>query len=110
MTSSILRSLRTTLVATTVAITLSTAVATCWAQEQSQNASHRGGAVLKGSERHPVEPDSLNRDPILIAQVGGLWCYTNNGKYPMMVWVQPGSSCSVNVNFWPYVLYGIAGY
>ena len=110
MTSSILRSLRATLVATTVAITLTAAVATCGAQEQSQNASPRGGAILKGSERRPVEPDSLNRDPVLIAQVAGLWCYTSYGKYPMLVWAQPGSSCSVNVYFWPYVLYGIAGY
>ena len=110
MTSSIPRSLRATLVAAIVAITLSSAVTACWAQEQSQNKSYLGGTILKDSERRPVEPNSLNRDPILIAQVGGLWCYTNYGKYPMLVWVQPGSSCSVNVYFWPYVLYGIAGY
>lgn len=119
MKSSILRTVHATLVATTLAITVSAAVTTCSAKEQSQNevgldgtvnASHRDGAVLKRSERGPVEPDILNRDPILIAQVAGLWCYTNYGKYPMQVWVLLGSACQVNVYFYPYVLWGTAGY
>ncbi len=119
MKSSILRKLRPALVATTLAVTLSSAVTLCLAQEQSQNEVAINGrvslpqadrAVLNRLERGLIEPDSLNQDPLLIAQAGGLWCYTNYGRYPMAYVMPVGSWCSVNVNFYPYVLQGTVGY
>lgn len=119
MKSSILRKLRPALVATTLAVTLSATVTLCLAQEQSQKEvavngnvtlPHSDGAVLNRSERGLIEPDSLNQDPLLIAQAGGLWCYTNYGRYPMLYLAPVGSVCSVNVGFYPYVLPGTVGY
>lgn len=119
MKSSILGKLRLALVATTLAVTLGATVTLCLAQEQSQNEvasngkiiqPHSDGAVLNRSERGLLEPDSLNQDPLLIAQAGGLWCYTDFGRYPMLILAPVGSVCSVRVNFYPWVLQGTVGY
>jgi hypothetical protein len=119
MKKSILTKLRPALVATTLAMTLSATVTLCSAQERSQNevvltaignSTHSDRAVLNHLERGLIEPDSLNQETILIAQVGGLWCYTGYGRYPMLIWAPVGSVCSVNVGFYPYVLQGTVGY
>lgn len=119
MKSSILSKLRPALVATTLAVTFSGAVTLCLAQEQSQNEAPLNGkvslpqtdkTVQNRLERDVMEPDSLSQDPLLLAQAGGLWCYTNYGRYPMAYVMPVGSWCSVNVNFYPYVLQGTVGY
>lgn len=119
MKSSILGKLRVAVVATTLALTFSAAENLCVAQERSQNEvavdgkatlSHLDRAVLNRLERDLIEPDSLNHDPLLIAQVGGLWCYTSYGPYPMFYEAPLGSACHVDVYFYPYVLEGIVGY
>lgn len=54
--------------------------------------------------------DRLDRTSTLVAQAPASWCYTNYGRYPMMVAMPPGYACQVNVPFWPYIVAGVTGY
>jgi hypothetical protein len=110
MKSSILNTVRATTVAATLAITLS---ASCWARVQSQNdvrLDEKTSGSTRGSGQDIVEGAILDRDVVLTAQAPAPWCYTSNGRYPMMVALPPGAFCQVNVAFWPYVLTGVTGY
>jgi hypothetical protein len=112
MKSSIFSALRATLVAATLVITLS---ATCWAREQKQTdprLNDTTNASSNGSTQDVAEGATLQPEAVLSAQVPppAPWCYTSNGRYPMVVALPPGVFCQVNVAFPPYVLTGVTGY
>ena len=65
--------------------------------------------MTRTSSHDHVETRGSGPQIVLIAQ-GVEWCYTTYGTYPMAVWSPVGSTCHVNVAFYPYVLYGVVGY
>jgi hypothetical protein len=67
------------------------------------------GIPFEGSERDP-EAGILNAGSLLFAQAPATWCYTSYGRFPMVVALPVGVSCTVNVAFYPYTLYGTTGY
>jgi hypothetical protein len=111
--------LRSFVIATSIALTFSGVAVLCSAQPRSHQGatlnSVAGSAISEGSiqgpaERLMVEPARLNQVSNLVAQAGGLWCYTSYGRYPMLILAPVGSVCNVNVNFYPYVLQGTVGF
>ena len=75
---------------------------------QLLNASDRDSTALAVSERGP-EAGRLDPDPSF-QQMPAPWCYTNYGRFPMLVALPPGYVCSVNLPYWPFVVTGITGY
>jgi hypothetical protein len=62
-------------------------------------------------ERDFVQKERLDRDEVLLAQAPALFCYTAYGRYPMVVALPPGVSCTVpNVPYSGWLAYGITGY
>jgi hypothetical protein len=109
MKSSILSIARAALVAATLVVTLS---ATSRAQEQEQSRVHLSVASSRASSQDLVEGATLQSKAELFTQAlpPAPWCYTDYGRFPMLVALPPGYACHVNVAFWPYVLNGITGY
>jgi hypothetical protein len=73
------------------------------------NLPHSDGTVFKIPEPDP-DAGGLSGDPLLFAQQPATWCYTNFGRFPMLVALPPGYGCSVNLPTWPYLVTGITGY
>jgi hypothetical protein len=67
---------------------------------QLVDASDRGGPASPVSELAPLS----------VAQQPALWCYTSYGRFPMLVALPPGYSCSVSLAYYPYFVTGITGY
>src|SRR6516164_3644065 len=107
MKSSISSTLRSTLVAATLVITLSPA---CWAREQNQTDVRPDETISvspKSTALDLVEGGTMQRDAVLSAQAAAPWCYTSYGRYPMLVAMPPGAFCQVNVPFYPFILTGV---
>ena len=49
---------------------------------------------------------NLDGNPRLVAQLWGLYCYTDYGRYPMLDSTPLGFPCHVRIRFWPYVADG----
>jgi hypothetical protein len=80
-------------------------------------------ALLIGSSSVSAQPGSksnafstystlngLSAESPTLAQQPAPWCYTNVGRFPMLVALPAGVSCTVQVNFYPWVLYGTTGF
>jgi hypothetical protein len=110
MKSSILNTARATIVAASLVITLGNA---CWGQEQNQTDVRLDQATsvsTKVSGQDLVDSRILNLDVFSTWQAPAPWCYTNYGRFPMVVALPPGAFCQVNVSYYPYVLTGVTGY
>jgi hypothetical protein len=54
--------------------------------------------------------NGLGAESPALEQQPAPWCYTNVGRFPMLVALPAGVSCTVQVNFYPWVLYGTTGF
>jgi hypothetical protein len=109
MKTSICSTLRATLVAASLVVSLS---ANCLAREQNQPDIRYNDmiSVSPTGNAHDLAAGAVHRDAFLSAQAAAPWCYTSYGRYPMVVPLPAGASCRVNVPFWPYVLTGVTGF
>jgi hypothetical protein len=116
MKNLIFNTLRAARVMTTLAASLHGTATLAVAQEQRHSAVESIASLTPNAtslDRASKTPaDSLKSDSELvqIAQVAGLWCYTDAGAFPMAIIRPVGASCTVRVPYPPYLLVGYVGF